>query len=107
MEKNLTLLLLFTFFVLASRNAQAFIIIDTGSGNLGAPGYVADKEYWKATEISLSKATRITDIYHWQYIYGIGAPNRPMDLALYGDGGDIPNTLDELYRTSYSVVETS
>jgi len=102
--------IIFTAIFLFSLNvgkANAFYIVDTGAGTDGPPAWSADEEYWYAAEIDLSASTQLTSIFHWQYIYGIGAPNRPIDLAIYADGGDVPNTSNELFRTSYSISETS
>ncbi len=80
--------------------AHADLIIDTGeTAYPHMPGAALDVDQWLAGEITLTQAYTITDIEAWLIEYDNRAGN--MTVAIYGDGGNIPDAGTELFSTTF------
>lgn len=88
--------------MLSANAASAAIIIDTGEPPLTG-GAVLDSSQWLAGEFTLSQVYKITDVVGWMHEWTAGN----MTVAIYSDGGLVPDTSSELYsHTFYADVPT-
>ena len=83
--------------------AFADVIIDTGNPTVAGMGYSLDNEQWLGGEITLGQAYSLTDIETFLFATGSGQ----VTLAIYGDGGDIPDTSSLFYSTTFSIAAGS
>ena len=85
--------------------ASAALIVDTGQPPptlLG--GYALDSGQSLAGEFTLGQAYTITDVVGWMHEWTAGN----MTVAIYGDGGAVPDTSSELYsQTFYADLPTT
>ena len=76
--------------------ASAALIIDTGQPTWIA-GPILDPSTWMAGEFTLGQAYTVTDVVGWMYEDVAGN----MTVAIYGDGGTVPDTSSELYSHTF------
>jgi hypothetical protein len=76
--------------------ASAALIVDTGQPP-GSGGAVLDPTQWLAGEFTLSQTYTVTDVLGWMHEWTAG----DMTVAIYGDGGDVPDTSSELYSQTF------
>ncbi len=87
--------------------AQGELIIDTGDPPARVSGWslygvdvIGDANYefvWLAAEIDLAQAYTVTAIEAWLWEITPG----DISVAIYGDGGDVPDTGVELFRNTF------
>ena len=77
--------------------APADMIIDTGQPPNVMSGYSLDVDQWLAGEFTLTQAYTITDVQGWMFEGTSGY----VTVAIYGDGGDVPDTGSKLYSDSF------
>ena len=112
MRKLIAVFCLFGLFFALTGSLQAAVIVDTGEPAAPPTGsaWFFGPGSWLATRFTLGQNYTITDLEGWLW-EGIGA-GRPggndaassiARVTLYGDGGTIPNTSDELFTGTFSV----
>ena len=79
--------------------ASANLIIDTGEPPDVGSGWTLDSSQWLAGEFTLSQAYTVTDVVGWMFE---GTPGN-ITVAIYGDGGDVPDAGSELYSQTLYV----
>lgn len=79
--------------------AHALFIVDTGQPT-SVGGYYIYSGQWLAAEFTLNQAYTLTGVYGWMGSYP--TPDYTT-LAIYGDGGEIPDVNNELYSQSFFV----
>lgn len=89
--KKLLLLLGIIGILTFLNQAQAAIIVDTGSGPIETEGWVIDGDNHQslAAKFSLTQGYALTDIYGWM---GLAGPSGTAKISIYGDAGVIPST---------------
>ena len=85
--------------LLLTHAATAALIVDTGQPPMGGSwsGLFVSSEQWLAGEFTLTQTYTITDIMGWMSEYDSGN----MTVAIYGDGGDVPDTSSELFSQTF------
>ncbi|MFC1634291.1 hypothetical protein ACFL5Z_05570 [Planctomycetota bacterium] len=76
--------------------ASAALIIDTGQPPISG-GAVLDPDQSLAGEFTLGQAYSVTDVVGWMHEWTAG----DMTVAIYGDGGAVPDTSSELYSHTF------
>jgi hypothetical protein len=79
--------------------ASAALIVDTGEPPDFAGGLMLYPDQWLAGEFTLGQAYTVTDVVGWM---NEGRSSGDMTVAIYGDGGDVPDTSSELYSQTFS-----
>lgn len=101
---------------------QALTIVDTGiSSTSGVTGYVLSSSQsrqsyssyrsanWLSAEFNVAQESTITDIQGWMslrasYIpYGQSTYGNTFAIAIYGDGGDVPNVSNRLLYEMFTI----
>ncbi len=86
-------------FTLSCGFARADLIIDTGeTPNPVVSGWALYDEQWLAGRITLTQAYTITGIEAW--LWETALPG-DITVAVYGDGGDIPDVSAPLFNTVF------
>ncbi|OHB76968.1 MAG: hypothetical protein A2Z25_02690 [Planctomycetes bacterium RBG_16_55_9] len=84
-----------------AHTASAALIIDTGQPpDVTTPVVLLHLDQWLAGEFTLGQAYKVTDVVGWMY-EDMAAGD--MTVAIYGDGGDVPDASSELYSQTFYV----
>ena len=84
--------------LLLTHAASAALIVDTGEPPEAFMGWtLAGWPAWLAGEFTLSQAYTVTDVVGWMFEVVAG----DMTVAIYGDGGVVPDTSSELYSQTF------
>ncbi len=83
--------------LLLTGTAPAALIVDTGQPS-GSGGAVLDPSQWLAGEFTLNQAYTVTDVVGWMHEWTAG----DMTVAIYSDGGTVPNASSELYSQTFN-----
>lgn len=91
--------------MLISQASFSTLIVDTGtpSGSGSGSAWLLSDANWLAGEFSLTEDYVITDIFGYMYDTDGGS----LTLAIYGDGGDIPDTANEIFSGTFNVAAGS
>jgi len=81
----------------ASLRADPITIVNTGPGPSSLPGIELGGLQWLAVEFDVARPAVITTVQAWM----IASRGGSLDLALYGDGGEVPGAL--LFRSTARV----
>ena len=112
MSRKSVLILVFFFLVGGFASfAQAVTIVDTGQplapANGGSAWFYGDGGGgWLAEEFTTSQDYTVTNLEGWIWegnSFGNDALSTIAHVVLYGDGGEIPNTGNQLFNGSFSV----
>jgi hypothetical protein len=79
--------------------ASAALIVDTGQPPDSPGGYGLSTAQWLAAKFWLGQAYTVTDVMGWMHETFLGPGD--MTVAIYGDGGDVPDTSLELYSHTF------
>lgn len=109
-RRNLFILFyIFLFPLITFSFTNAAIIVDTGdppdspsTATLGWHGSPPTDNQFLAGEFYLDQSYTLTDIYGYLETGHTGQ----LSLIIYGDGGDIPNTSNELFSQTFTVGST-
>lgn len=103
--KKCLLFLCFSVVIFTAPLQAHSYIVDTGQPtteygwSLSSQGYVA-------AQFTLDTAYTLTDIEG--YIFGLsGTENDAIGVAIYGDGGELPNVSNEFYYDEFTLGSTS
>ncbi len=81
---------------------KAALIVDTGPGPSTLPGITFSYDQWMAAEFTLDTSYTLTDAQAWMdRAYGY------FTVAIYADGGDIPDQTQELYSRRVGFYATT
>jgi hypothetical protein len=97
MKKYLIFLSLIVVILTVPLHARADYIVDTGTPS-GDLAWALHSDQWLAAEFSLGMAYTLTDIEGYM-LDNIGQ----LTVAIYGDGGEVPDTGNEFYSQSFTV----
>ncbi len=102
MNKYFIFAFILATFNFAPMRTFADSIVDTGTPT-SIDGAVLSSSQWFAGEFSLNQQTKVNKIFGYfrTYSYGYG----DLTLALYADGGDIPDVTNELFSSSIYISE--
>ncbi len=81
--------------ILTVNLARADLLVDTGQPDDVLSGSTLWQSQWLAGEFTLNQASTITDVEGWMYQQEAGN----LTVAIYGDGGNVPDTSSELYTS--------
>src|SRR3989338_7374321 len=98
-KRLLVLINMIVLVLIIPSQAHALFIVDTGQPTTDG-GYYLSSIQWLAAEFTLNQAYTLTGVYSW--MGGYPTPDYAT-LAIYGDGGEIPDVSDELYSQSFFV----
>lgn len=101
--KHMSIMALAGLTLLAATSiTRAALIVDTGPGPSTLPGISFGYDQWMAAEFTLDKSYTLTDAQAWMdRAYGY------FTVAIYADGGDIPDQTQELYSRRVGFYETT
>jgi hypothetical protein len=85
--------------MLLAHAASAALIVDTGQPPDSPGGYGLNTDHWLGAKFWLGQAYMVTDVVGWMHETFSGPGD--MTIAIYGDGGDVPNTSLELYNHTF------
>ena len=91
---------IFCLLLILSTPAWAITLVNTVQPPANDTGRGIHQTQWLAAEFSLAQPYILTDILGWMGSYNDGAP---VTLAIYGDGGEIPNVNDQLFVDTFYV----
>jgi hypothetical protein len=83
--------------MLLANASSAALIVDTGEPPEMLGGFSLYATQWLAGEFTLDQAYTITDVVGWMWMDTAG----DMTVAIYGDGGDVPDTGSERYSHTF------
>jgi hypothetical protein len=102
MKKFLGILFAAGIILIGSMQAQAIPIVDTGQPYaMRASGLRSGQ--WLASEFTIGQAYTLTDIQGFIYASPNWSYARTLTLAIYGDGGEVPNVSQQLFSKTFSV----
>jgi hypothetical protein len=88
--------------LLLTHITSAALIVDTGEPSDESFGYTLAGAnigpQWLAGEFTLSQAYTVTDVVGWMWEANAG----DLTVAIYSDGGDVPNDSSELYSHTFT-----
>jgi hypothetical protein len=84
--------------MLLTHAASAALIVDTGEPPDDSSGWSLDFGQNLAGEFTLGQTFTVTDVVGWMFEVVAG----DMTVAIYGDGGDVPDTSSELYSQTFN-----
>ena len=99
MKRFIVCILSCLFFI---NSASAALIVDSGEPADVSTGFMVNSNEWWAGEFTLTQAYTVTDALGWM----ISAYGGNINVAIYGDGGNVPDISSLLYSQS-SYVEDS
>lgn len=105
MKRNLVTIILSIAIVFAFHHkVNAEFLVDTGQP-VSTSSYDVDSDQWLASEFSIDSTYTLTDIHGFMRTNYSGTPltEAYLTLAIYGDGGAVPNMGNELYNQAFSV----
>ena len=85
--------------MLLANAASADLIVDTGQPSVLPSALSVSSSQWLAGEFTLGQAYTVTDVVGWMFEIGTGEGN--MTVAIYDDGGDVPDATSELYSQTF------
>ena len=88
-------------FCVTVNQAHALIILDTGQPPDDTFGWYLHYGQSLACEFTISGDTPITDIHGW--IYSYAGTTGPLTIAIYGDGGNIPDKYNQIFARTGSL----
>lgn len=97
----LTIIAFLLILLLKPIEAKAVFIVDTGEppGD-GSGGIALVSDQWGAAEIVLTQPYTVTSMEGWMSDF---YENPTLTLALYGDGGSIPDVTSEIFSQVFTV----
>jgi hypothetical protein len=80
--------------------ASAALIVDTGQPPNATGGYGLNADHWLGAKFWLGQAYTVTDVVGWMY-RSVNWDAGDLTIAIYADGGDVPDTSIELYSHTF------
>ncbi len=101
-RNKLSLIIAVMFFIGFCPQAQALVIVDTGTPSESFPSPSLFSSQWLSAEFDMVQADTITDVYGWIYPSIPDPSSLTLTASIYGDGGSIPDKNNQLFSTVFS-----
>ena len=102
MKKFLGILFIVGIILIGSMQAQAIPIVDTGQP-YAMHAWALRSGQWLASEFTITQSYTLTDIQGFIYASPNWSSAKTLTLAIYGDGGEVPNVSQQLFSQTFSI----